>query len=42
MTHYTSSGLFGGIIKMEIDMKELQKIIQENPHLQSRVLSVQD
>jgi predicted amidohydrolase len=35
-----SSGLFGGIVKGEIDLEDLYKIRKENPHLENRVLSV--
>jgi len=35
-----SSGLFGGIIKGEIDLKELHKIRKDNPHLENIALSV--
>lgn len=35
-----SSGIFGDIVKGEIDLDELHKIRQANPHLKNRVLSV--
>ncbi len=35
-----SSGLFGGIVKGEIDLKELYKIRKDNPHLENIALSV--